>query len=210
MDSESTLYAAWLELYAEHAQELPVEHFTAVIGSATHFDPVAHLQTLIGSEPALDVEATHLRIRTRYAELVDASPVLPGVVDRIAEADRLGWPRGVASSSRRPWVVGHLSRLGLGDGWAGIRCRDEAPRAKPHPDLYQAVVADMGVEPAEAVALEDSPNGLTAARAAGLWAVAVPGPLTRGLDLSMAHLRLESLASATLQEICARLVGRAG
>jgi len=204
VDSESCLYEAWLEVYREHDLDLPVEHLTAVVGSATNFDPVLHLTGLLGPDHGLDEAFTKDRIRDRFRQLVEAKPVLPGVVARIEEADRLGWPRGVASSSTRAWVTGHLDRLGLG-GWTAIRCRDDAPRAKPFPDLYELVMSDLGLPPPVGLALEDSPNGIRAAKAAGMWCVAVPGGLTADLDVSEADLKLASLAQMTLEEMAGRL-----
>jgi beta-phosphoglucomutase-like phosphatase (HAD superfamily) len=63
------------------------------------------------------------------------------------------------------------------------------------------------VAPQRALAIEDSANGVTAAKAAGLWCVAVPNPLTRRLDLSAADVQLASLADASLAEVIARVGG---
>ena len=76
---------------------------------------------------------------------------------------------------------------------------------KPDPALYRAAVEALGVPAEHAVAFEDSPNGVAAAVAAGLRCVAIPGPMTRGLCFDAAHLRLDSLAELTLDEILARV-----
>ncbi len=119
--------------------------------------------------------------------------IVAGVVELFREARDTGLKVGIASSSSRDWVCGHLERLAFIEGWDVIVCRADAERAKPAPDLYLKAVDALGVQPHEAIALEDSPNGVTAAKAAGLWCVAVPGPLTRDLDLSHADVRLSSL-----------------
>ena len=98
--------------------------------------------------------------------------------------------------------MGHLERLGL-DDWDCIRCREDTARAKPDPDLYLAVLECLGVAPAEALAVEDSLNGLAAAKAAGLFCIAVPCSLTAHMDLSAADLRLGSLAERSLDEVLA-------
>ena len=79
------------------------------------------------------------------------------------------------------------------------------PRVKPDPALYRAVVDALGVRPEESLALEDSPNGVLAAKRAGLTCVAVPNALTARLDLSAADLSLTSLADLSLPELIARL-----
>lgn len=169
-----------------------------MIGSADHFDPVVHLEGLVGEFE--DREAVRERIRERYRALVDRQPVLPGVAERIEEAQGLGLPLGVASSSRRPWVDGHLRRLGLRDAFSCLACREDPPGllGKPNPDTYAAAVACLGVEPGDALAIEDSPNGVRAAKIAGLRCLAVPNALTAHLDLSEADLVAASLTGISL------------
>jgi HAD superfamily hydrolase (TIGR01509 family) len=128
--------------------------------------------------------------------------VLPGIEEWLTEARRLGLKLGIASSSTRQWVMGHLDRLGLG-GWDCIRCREDTVRAKPDPDLYLAVLDCLGIGPGQAIAVEDSLNGLAAAKAAGLFCVAVPCSMTAHMDLSAADLRLGSLAQRSLAEVLA-------
>jgi HAD superfamily hydrolase (TIGR01509 family) len=139
--------------------------------------------------------------RQRYSELLQAQSILPGVSEYIAEAKRLGLRLGVASSSSRRWVVGHLTDLGLSAHFDCIKCRDDVACVKPDPALYQAAVQALGVPPQEAMALEDSPNGITAAKRAGLYCVAVPNPLTRQLSLAHADFLLNSLADLPLERL---------
>ncbi|TMC77762.1 MAG: HAD family hydrolase [Chloroflexi bacterium] len=83
--------------------------------------------------------------------------------------------------------------------------RTHGQSAKPAPDLYVRACELVGVAPQEAIAIEDSPNGIAAAKAAGLRAVVVPNELTSGLDLRRADCRLGSCAEVTLAELIARL-----
>jgi HAD superfamily hydrolase (TIGR01509 family) len=138
-------------------------------------------------------------------ELVLAKPLLPGVADLARAAQAQGMKVGVASSSSRDWVHGHLERLGILDLFDCLCSRDDVERVKPAPDLYLAVLGCLGVGAGEAVALEDSPNGIRSAKLAGLRCVAIPNPITAGLDLSEADLELSSLADVTLPELLNRL-----
>ena len=106
-----------------------------------------------------------------------------------------------ASSSSRNWVVGHLSQLGLLSYFDYIRCGDEVARKKPDPELYLAVLAALHIQAEQAIVLEDSPNGILAARRAGIFCVAVPNPLTSQLPLDHANLRLASLADMSLERL---------
>ena len=174
-----------------------------VIGrGASYFDPYQELVAKLGHD--LDREAVLNRRRARHQEMIAELEILPGVRDAIAEAKRLGLRLGVASSSSRKWVTGHLARLGL-DGFECVRCRDDVTETKPDPELYLAVCACLGVPPGEALALEDSANGIAAAKAAGMRCVAIPNPMTAGLDLSAADLRLASLADISVAELLERL-----
>jgi HAD superfamily hydrolase (TIGR01509 family) len=155
----------------------------------------------------LDRAALQAERRRRERDLVTALPVLPGVREWRDQAAAMGVRLGVASSSSRWWVVGHLERLGLAD-WSCVRCSDDVALTKPAPDLYLAVAACLGVAPWEAIAVEDSATGIRSARAAGLYCVAVPSALTAGHDFSQADLVLGSLAEVPFGEVAARAGGR--
>ncbi len=78
---------------------------------------------------------------------------------------------------------------------------EDAYAPKPDPALYTLTVTTFGLEPSEVIALEDSYNGIKAAKAAGLVAVAVPNPVTKVFDFSQADLILDSLADISLPDL---------
>jgi HAD superfamily hydrolase (TIGR01509 family) len=200
LDTEVPEFQTWQEIYQAHGCELALEAWATGLGtSADAFDPCAHLAAQLGL--SVDREAIQHRRRQRYRELLKAQSVLPGVREYIAEAKRLGLHLGVASSSSREWVVGHLTELGLSAYFDCIKCRDDVPRVKPDPALYRAVVETFALQPSQAIALEDSPNGIAAAKRAGLFCVAVPNPLTRQLSLAHADLLVSSLADFPLLQL---------
>lgn len=133
--------------------------------------------------------------------MVLAQKLLPGVAEHLEEARAIGLKLGVASSSTRDWVGGHLARLGILDRFVCLRCRDDVANAKPEPDLYIAVLECLGVLASEAIAVEDSPNGVLAAKRAGLRCVAIPNSITARLDLGQADVLLGSLADITLADL---------
>jgi HAD superfamily hydrolase (TIGR01509 family) len=204
LDTEDAEYRSWLEVYSEHGVELPLERWVSCIGTDNSaFDPYLHLTSLV-ADP-IDWTEVRERRRRRQLELLAGVPPLPGVADYLARAGALGLKVGVASSSSRRWVTGHLGQLGLAPLVHAVKCADDVTRVKPDPELYLASTEALGVSPAQAVALEDSPNGIAAAKAAGLRCVAVPNPLTRGLPLGAADLVLESLAAMSLDDLLRRL-----
>jgi HAD superfamily hydrolase (TIGR01509 family) len=144
--------------------------------------------------------------RVREQELLLLEPLREGIEACLSEARELGLAVGVVSSSSRIWVESNIERLGLADGWACIVCADgDRVRCKPSPTLYREALDLLGVAPGEAIAFEDSPNGIKAAVAAGIYCVAVPNPVTARLDLGAADLLVESLADLPLRELVARV-----
>jgi HAD superfamily hydrolase (TIGR01509 family) len=203
VDTESTDFAAWERAYRDHGQVLPRDAWVSAIGSdGSRFDPLLQLRELVGE--SLDEEAMQLARRAHRDSLIEDAFPLPGVVELIEQAERERVAVAVASSSEREWVEGHLTRTDLLHRFRLLRCKEDVARVKPDPALYLEAVSALGVAPGEAVAIEDSPNGVAAAAAAGLFCVAVPGPMTRGLDFSQAHLVVASLAETSLAEILER------
>jgi HAD superfamily hydrolase (TIGR01509 family) len=205
LDTEEPVYRSWLEVYHAHGEELPFERWVEIVGSTTiGFHPQRHLEERLGRP--LPQEVLDRRIGRR-TEMVLAQKLLPGVVKHLDEARAARLMLGVASSSTTEWVRGHLARLGVLEYFECMRCRDDVANVKPEPDLYLAVLDCLGVSGAEAIAIEDSPNGITAAKRAGMRCVAIPNTITSRLDLTHADLVLGSLDDVTLSELIVRLGG---
>lgn len=203
LDTETPIYLSWKEVYDAYGVPLPFALWVKTVGSSNQaFDPRHHLEERLAR--ALPRDVVDRRV-ARRVEMVLAQPLLPGVDAMLAEARSHGMKVGVASSSSREWVDGHLERLGILDRFDCRRSRDDVGAVKPQPDLYLAVLDCLGLPAAEAVAIEDSPNGILAAKGAGMACVAVPNPITASLDLSQADLLLGSLAEVTLDELLDRL-----
>jgi putative hydrolase of the HAD superfamily len=203
LDTEGPVYEAWRDDYRAHGHELPLEVYAACVGSDfNRFDPKSHLESLVGY--AIDWPEHDRSRELRALERVHRLDPLPGVGALLDEAAAAGVPCAVASSSPRSWVEGHLSRLGLLERFAATRCLDDVAAPKPAPDLFLAAAAALGVAPGEALVLEDSRNGLLAARAAGIACVVVPNRVTAHLDFGGAALvagSLEQLGLAGLAEL---------
>lgn len=199
LDTEGPDYQSWQEVYAAHGHNLAHELWCSGIGAIGLFDPYAHLESLLG-EP-LDRETIRSGQRRRCNDLIALEQPRAGVLDYLATAARLRIPLAVASSSSRAWVSGHLERLGMSQAFAAVLCRDDVQRTKPAPDLFLAAVQHLGVDAPASVAIEDSVHGVTAARTAGLFAVAVPHAVTAALDFSHADLCLPSLADLPLEHL---------
>ena len=100
-------------------------------------------------------------------------PLLPGAVVAVRRlADR--WPLALASSANRPVIDAVLEQAGITDCFAVTVSGEEVAAGKPAPDVYLAATRRLGVDPGDAVAVEDSTNGLQAAAAAGMVVIASP------------------------------------
>ncbi len=186
-------------MWTAHGCTLDPVEWATCIGTRGGFDPYATLVQRSSVAVAPEDEVREAK-RVRETALLEHSVALPGVIDWVDEATALGLAVGIASSSSSAWLEHHLGRLGLRHRFATVSCCDGQCSPKPAPDLYLAACNGLGVGPEEAVAVEDSPHGIAAAKAAGLRCVAVPGDLTRDLDLGAADLVLTSLADLSLAD----------
>lgn len=110
------------------------------------------------------------RVEERYRREL---PLLPGAVEAVRRiGDR--WPLGLASSSNRPIIDLVLGLAGIAELFEVTVSSEEVDRGKPAPDVYLEATRRLGVDPRRSAAVEDSTNGLLAARAAGLGVVAIP------------------------------------
>ena len=199
VDTEGPSYRAWQEIYADHGYELALERWVERVGTIGGFDPLEHLGSLAG---AIDREAIFERRARRRDALTELELLRAGVPEYLEQARRLGLRVGIVTSGPREWVANHLARLGESDGWDCIVCADgDASVAKPAPTLYVRALGALGVGASEAVAIEDSPNGVKAAKRAGVFCVAVPNPVTVSLDLSAADIVVDSLLDLPLDEL---------
>jgi HAD superfamily hydrolase (TIGR01509 family) len=199
LETEMPAYQAWAEIYRELGHELPKELWLEYIGrEGGWFDALAYLEGLVGS---LDDRAAIERRRdARKTELVMAVAETAGLRALLTDARARDLRLAVCSSSTPKWVLGHLERLDLLSFFDHVQCRDRPElRAKPAPDLYLAACIGLGVRPDEAIAFEDSRNGMLAAQAAGIRCVVVPNELTVAMDLDGADHRFDSLAAVSLQ-----------
>ncbi|HEX3464519.1 MAG TPA: HAD-IA family hydrolase [Candidatus Elarobacter sp.] len=202
LDTESTEFRAWSELYERHGHTFELERWAAAIGTLQGFDPEEHLASL---GTVLEAEALQERER-RNLDLCDLEAVRPGVAELLDAAERRGIATAIVSSSSDGWIARHLDARGLSDRFGTIACANgDTKRAKPRPTLYLEALERLRVRAGEAVAFEDSPNGVAAAKAAGIFCVAVPNPITARLDLSRADLVAESLLDVTLAMLEERL-----
>lgn len=200
LDTEWSIYQSVSEVYQEHGHEVDLEWWRSIVGTVGGDDWSQRLEELVGRP--LDHESIHTGRTARHHELIGGLDPLPGVAELIDAAHAEGLGLAVASSSPTRWVETHLTRLGLHARFDALCGRDVVGgRAKPEPDVYLAALDAVGVAAPDAVAVEDSPHGIAAAKAAGLACVAVPNRITEAGDFSAADLVVDSASALTLDTL---------
>lgn len=208
LDTEWSAFSTAAAVWEEHGIELDLKVWQTIIGTAEHVHWSEMLEADLGR--AIDRETVIPARQAQHHAEVEAMDLFPGVVDLVEAATVAELPLAVASSSPHAWVDGHLDRRGLADRFATTVCREDVERTKPDPALFAEAARRLGVDPHEAVVLEDSHNGVLAARAAGMKVVAVPNRVTRGQDFSEATLVVDSLEQLTIPALTDLLGGHPG
>jgi HAD superfamily hydrolase (TIGR01509 family) len=209
LDTETPEEVVWASIYREHGHEFPLGEWMKTIGGygISNFDPAEHLARLT----QLDAAPLRARYRAEADVVINSNPILPGVEEMMDAAQKRGLKLAIASSSPHSWVDPHLARLRLAPRFDRVICGDDVAsgRTKPNPDLFLLALDRLGVPNEAAIVFEDSPNGVRAAKAAGIFVVAVPNPLTERMGVDGADLTVKSLADLSLTDLLSRVNGRA-
>jgi HAD superfamily hydrolase (TIGR01509 family) len=203
-DTEPCHVRAWREVLPRYGIHLPEEWFRDWIGVADR-ELAAHLQArhgppVAGPQLLAEKRAAHVELLGRCLQ------PFPGLREAILSLDTL--PRAVATSSARAEALRVLEIVGMETLFPAVVTADDVERLKPAPDLYLAAADRLGVEPGSCLAIEDSPNGIRAARRAGCRVLAIGGSF-RPERLRGAHRVFDSTVSA-LRWVRAALDGRGG
>jgi HAD superfamily hydrolase (TIGR01509 family) len=192
LDTERLWNEAEAELFARHGAEFTREDQLRVIG--TNFETTArYFAERLGwpfERRAELVQESMALMHDRVRVQVDARPGAVELIEGLRELD--GIRLGLASNSPRYLVDEALATAGLADAFDTIVTSDDVEHAKPAPDIYLMACRRLDVDPSEAVALEDSTSGITAAKAAGMTCIAVP--MFAETDVSAADRVIDSLA----------------
>jgi HAD superfamily hydrolase (TIGR01509 family) len=200
LDTEGPVFNSWQELLRRYGYDMSLEDWQVCIGSAE--GTADFFKTLADKlDRPLDMETEGPLRLQREMEMIARQPVLPGITDFIQRAGELDIKLAVASSSSCEWVINHLEQRGLRQHFICVLAADDVEVTKPDPTLYLTALDCLGVPAHQAIAFEDSPNGVLAAKEAGLFCVAIPNPITSQLHLEQADMVLESLADMTLDEL---------
>jgi HAD superfamily hydrolase (TIGR01509 family) len=197
IESEQVWDAAREELARERGATWDERATTDMMGmSSKEWSSYMHERLGVPITPAEINDDVVRRVAAAYQEHL---PILPHAIETVQELARR-WRLGVASSSNRPIIELVLDRMGVRNCFDAVVSSEEVERGKPAPDVYIAAARQLGVEPGDCVAVEDSTNGIKAAVAAGMRTIAVPNRELPPADdvLKSAAVVVSSLAEVTV------------
>jgi HAD superfamily hydrolase (TIGR01509 family) len=190
-DSEPHSLASWAAVLAERGVTLDQPTIDSILGQ--RIDATA--RTLIDKYHLPDSVQALADAKTEYqiTHLAGNVKPMPGLIELLDEIDRRRMPKAIASSGIRRYVEAVLRVNGLLDRFSVIITGDQVAHGKPAPDVFLAAARALNVEPSGCLVLEDAPNGVQAAKTAGMTCFAVPDHSVARLDLSQADRVFASL-----------------
>lgn len=195
LDTETPVYESWAEAYRlAGAEPISLAIWLENIGMADGhgLDVRGILCDQIGTDDVPQEIEDHRR--SVRDQMLAEMPVRSGVQLWIDAASGANMGLAIASSSPSDWVRPHLERLGLAGHFPVVSCADPPTPGKPDPAVYLRACDELGCDPADALAIEDSTHGTSAAITAGMRCIAVPGPITRTMRFDHATISTDDLA----------------
>jgi HAD superfamily hydrolase (TIGR01509 family) len=197
IDTEWVFTEAARRLLARRGLGLDAAFMAAIMGTPGR-DALPRFRDRFGLSDPLDQLADEYKRFFFEALEADHAPLMPGAVELIDRLERRGLPKAIATSSSREYVDTVFGPHGLVERFAFVLTCEDVTHGKPHPEVYERAAARLGFAAAEVVVLEDSANGLRAAKAAGCRCVVVPHAHTPRDELTGADLIAPSLAAPDL------------
>ena len=171
LDSERLYQRCWHQLARDRGLTLPSDFAIRITGSG----PEQSRLVLNSCFPEDDPQALARECVSMVVELEKTDLQLkPGTPDLLPALKKAGYRLAVASSSPRDMVLTNLGRTGIDGYFDVVVTGSEVSRGKPDPDIFLLAAERLALSPGECYVLEDSPNGLLAARAAGCRPVMIP------------------------------------
>ena len=193
VDSEALAWQAWRTALAEYGYEITDDDIGSLTGR-TERNAYDFFATQVELPP---FEIVWERISEVMFRLFDSRlEAFEDAADTLEVLAGRGHRMAVASSSSRDRVLHSLDAVGLREHFEAFAGGDEAEHGKPAPDLFVMAATRLGVEPADCLAVEDSPHGVQAALAAGMYVIAVERDMFSAEDLRAAHVVVPRLTPA--------------
>ena len=190
VDTERLHFRLWREILSPHGVDLDLAHYQLAVGSNREslFRVVSESYGVDLSTDKAAMEHDFSRKKAEYF-FTEGVPRIPGVTETVRQLHRRGYRMAVASSSPERDIAKCIGMLGLTDCFEAFCSGRNAAHPKPAPDVFLMAVSAMNVRPEECLVIEDSRNGVRAARAAHIRCWGFENPGSGRQDLSEAQWR---------------------
>lgn len=197
-DTEGVYFEADNMVLGQFGKKQALDYFLKFVGTSTKH----HYQTIIkdfGLNASVD---ELLALRQKYIALLmkNGMATNPGVIKLIEQAKAKHMATGLASTSAPERIRTVLNATGLNDVFDVVMSGEQVKAHKPEPDVYIETARLLGVNPTDCLAIEDSRNGVLAAKAAGMKCIALRTKYTVSQDVSAADKVVTSLTQVNLNE----------
>lgn len=175
-DTEVLCMKSWVAVAGEQGLPDMEKVFSKCIGCNTNGSKKFVMEAY-GED--FDYEGFRKRASAWFWDYIEKNglPVKPGAEEILKWLKENGWTIGLASSTRQSTVLDHLEQAGLREYFSAVVTGDMVEHGKPDPDIYLMACRELFAEPLETYAVEDSPNGIRSAHAAGMMPLMVPDML---------------------------------
>ena len=191
VDSEPQAHQAWNDVLEKYGQRLDDATYSQLIG--LRLDATARLVQQTYALPVTTDNLAEAKERRLSQIRALGVPEMPGLKRLVVKIEAKGLPWAVATSSPRATAEENLLQLGLLSRCRALAGGDEVSQGKPSPEIYLLAAERLAIMPKYCLALEDSVPGATAAQAAGMVTVAVPGGHSSAEQFTMADFVFSSL-----------------
>lgn len=207
VDTETCMFKAWEALMKPYGVDVSPLQVAGLVGSSVPATALFNLFRTHSGEAISDDEIRQRVLDLAY-QFIEQQSERDGVRDYLEAAKNARLKLALATSSEYEHYMPILKRLKLEHYFESYTGAEEIAieRRKPQPDVYLTSLKKLGVSAHQAIAFEDSPPGITAARSAGIPTVAVTNLLTQHLDVSHANIALSSMSQISLAQLIIQLI----
>ena len=196
LESEPRWTVVETELFRRYGRTYGPEHKQQLIGTGLG-GTGTQFETML-DQPGRAKELLEELIELAAEDFARGLETMPGAVELVRELRDAERPMAVASNSFHRLVDLALSGSQLEGAFDIVVAADDVEHPKPDPDLFLEACKRLGVKPADAVAVEDSPTGVASAKAAGMFVIGIPS--IAGIRLDEADLVATSLQERDVRE----------